>query len=193
MALFEQRLNSLREEIGLSQTEVARQLNISNQALYHYEHGREPNYETLMKIAVFYNTTTDYLVGLSNIRKPKDFGPTDVKNKSIVIDFTEATELEDNLKKHNVEHRDIAKLMCFGEIFEEGYKKYLKSEVFFEALPIDAMHAILDYANSVSTNLNSDVVARSCMKLGIKLQIICEKLYSTYLKKLGGNTDVKEE
>jgi transcriptional regulator with XRE-family HTH domain len=194
MAIFEQRLKSLREEMGLSQAEVARQLNISNQTLYHYEHGREPNYEKLIKIAEFYRTTTDYLVGGSNIRNPeKDNEMTDVQNRSIELDFTEITALETHLKEHSISHRDISKLMCFGEIFEEKYEKYINGEVLFDALPVDAIRTFFDCLNSIKSNSDLEEVAKSCMRLSVKMQHLYEKMLIIFLKKQEESINVKKE
>jgi len=62
-----ERLRELREHRGLSQTDVANDLHISRQSYNFYENGqREPNQEMLLKLADYYNVTTDYLLGRSN-------------------------------------------------------------------------------------------------------------------------------
>ena len=61
------RLRYLREKRGLSQLELAKKLNMPDQNVSNYERGfRQPDYETLDKIASFFNVTTDYLLGRSN-------------------------------------------------------------------------------------------------------------------------------
>lgn len=65
------RLRSLREERGLTQKELAEALQISQAALGNYERGeRSPDAELLVKLASYFSTSTDYLLGISNI---KDF------------------------------------------------------------------------------------------------------------------------
>ena len=55
-------LKILREQAGFNMREVARQLNIPYTTYVGYEKGdREPNSETLIKIAEFYDTTVDYI------------------------------------------------------------------------------------------------------------------------------------
>lgn len=62
-------LKKLREEHWYSQRELAEKLSISNSAIGMYESGkREPNYETLEKIADFFNVDMNYLLGKSMIR-----------------------------------------------------------------------------------------------------------------------------
>ncbi len=58
------RLAFLRDQRGLTQEELAASLGISRAALSHYEKGRrEPDTETLGKIADLFQVSIDYLVG----------------------------------------------------------------------------------------------------------------------------------
>jgi transcriptional regulator with XRE-family HTH domain len=60
------RIKAERENLGLSQIEVAETLKIARSTLANYETGtRKPDLETLTKIAILYETSTDYLLGLS--------------------------------------------------------------------------------------------------------------------------------
>lgn len=55
-------LKQLREQHGLSQAKLAEQLQIRKGTYVTYEYGtREPNIETINKLADFYHVTTDYL------------------------------------------------------------------------------------------------------------------------------------
>lgn len=59
-----ERLKSLREKAGLTREEAAAELKISYWTLAKYEtNERSPDNATLKKLADFYNTTTDYLLG----------------------------------------------------------------------------------------------------------------------------------
>lgn len=72
--MFHKRLISLRKEKKLTQHELAKQLGITRSALSQYELGnRQPDYETLQKIAEFFECSTDYLLGREN--NPKPFSP----------------------------------------------------------------------------------------------------------------------
>lgn len=65
------RLRELRQEKKLSQADVAEFLQISRQAYNFYETGkREPDNETLQKLASFFNVSTDYLLGRTDERNP---------------------------------------------------------------------------------------------------------------------------
>lgn len=66
MKIFSQRLRELRKCKGLSQKQLAEILNTTNSSVCDWECGRtEPNLETLVAISVYFNTTTDYLLGKS--------------------------------------------------------------------------------------------------------------------------------
>lgn len=61
------RLKELREDKKLSQTKLGLILNVNQQAVDHWEHGRsEPKNDTLIQLAQLYQVTTDYLLGLSD-------------------------------------------------------------------------------------------------------------------------------
>lgn len=62
-------LKKLREEKALSQQRLADLFNLSQQSIYKYENAiSEPDIETLKKLANFFDTSIDYLVGHTNIR-----------------------------------------------------------------------------------------------------------------------------
>jgi len=69
--MFNLILKQLRENQGLSQTDLGKILNVTQQTIGHYEKGkREPNQETLNKIADHFGVTTDYLLGRVNDPSP---------------------------------------------------------------------------------------------------------------------------
>ncbi len=59
-------LKSLRLNKGLSQLKLAELFNISQQSIYKYENGlAEPDTETLISLADYFETSVDYLIGHS--------------------------------------------------------------------------------------------------------------------------------
>ena len=64
MGNFQNIFKRLRSSSGLTQVEMAKKLGISRSTIGMYETGaREPDFETLEKIADFFNVDTDYLLG----------------------------------------------------------------------------------------------------------------------------------
>lgn len=56
-------LKTIRKERNLNQLKVALDLNISREALSHYENGkREPSLSMLNKMSEYFNVSIDYLI-----------------------------------------------------------------------------------------------------------------------------------
>lgn len=61
------RLRDLREDNDLTQSQIAKQLNIKQNTYSQYENGkREIPVSLLWKLADFYKTSVDYLIGRAN-------------------------------------------------------------------------------------------------------------------------------
>ena len=62
---FGKTLKQLRTEEHLSQQQLGDKLKFSNQSVSFWETGkREPDYDTLVLIAKFFNVTSDFLLGI---------------------------------------------------------------------------------------------------------------------------------
>ncbi|MEW9699942.1 helix-turn-helix domain-containing protein [Paenibacillus sp. SI8] len=83
------RIAQLREKQALTQEDLASKLGISRASLSHYETSRrEPDYDTINKIASFFKVSIDYLLGR-----------TDNSNQILdadVRDFADSLELSDD-------------------------------------------------------------------------------------------------
>lgn len=76
--MFKDAVKSLRKEMGLTQTELAEIVGFTHVAVVKWENGqREPDFSTLMKLASYFNVSADYLLGLTDERKPLHPAPTD--------------------------------------------------------------------------------------------------------------------
>lgn len=74
MATFTQVLRRLREFKGLTQEELAKQLNITRTRLASYEQGtREPDLELLEIIADYFNVNMDFLLGRESSKTSNDW------------------------------------------------------------------------------------------------------------------------
>ena len=66
-----ERIRNLREDKDIYQREIAEYLHCSQVAYSRYELGlRDIPTQTLIALAKFHNTSTDYLLGLTDIDKP---------------------------------------------------------------------------------------------------------------------------
>ncbi|MBE6008214.1 MAG: helix-turn-helix transcriptional regulator [Lachnospiraceae bacterium] len=66
-----QRIRDLREDKDMTQTQIASYLNCSQRIYSNYERG-DVDIPTaiLIKLAIFHNTSTDYLLGLTDEKAP---------------------------------------------------------------------------------------------------------------------------
>ena len=64
---YRQRLREVREDRDLSQTEVGKIINKSQQGYSHIENGRsELKIDDLIALCKFYNLSADYLIGMTD-------------------------------------------------------------------------------------------------------------------------------
>lgn len=67
----EKRLKQRRSEKTLIKMELGKYFNISNAAITHYEKGNhQPDVEPIPQLANFFYVSTDYLLGLTDLRTP---------------------------------------------------------------------------------------------------------------------------
>lgn len=67
---YGQRLKKLREETGLSQKELTDRLMINRSTYARYEtSSTQPDFDTLNKLANYFNVTIDYILGRTDIKR----------------------------------------------------------------------------------------------------------------------------
>lgn len=85
------RLKQLRLENDMLQKETAAKLGLQRSTYVNYENGyREPDLETIKKIANYYDCTIDYLLGMTEIRNSDEkqeftFAMEYMKNNRITV------------------------------------------------------------------------------------------------------------
>ncbi len=68
--IFPERLKSLRTSAGMTQDDIGRRLNVGKSTVCNWERGvSEPDLGTLVSLALILDTSTDYLLGLSDERR----------------------------------------------------------------------------------------------------------------------------
>lgn len=94
-------LQKIRKEVNKTQLEVAKQLFIDPTTMCNYEKGKsEPNIDTLIKLADYYNVSMDYLVGRESSR---EIMTTHYKEKKELLKISE--QLND---------KNFQKLLIYG-------------------------------------------------------------------------------
>ena len=65
------RIKDLREDGDFTQSQIAEYLHIRQNTYSQYENGhRQLPLECLIALARFYNTSTDYILGLTDVKEP---------------------------------------------------------------------------------------------------------------------------
>lgn len=74
MSILSERIKMLREEVHLTQSQLAEKLDIATSSISQYENGdRVPSDDIKIKIAKYFDVSLDFLIGLSDIRNPYVF------------------------------------------------------------------------------------------------------------------------
>ncbi len=65
--IFGERLKALRAEKNIGQNLLAKELEISNASVSYWETGKqEPTAEAIFKLAIYFNVSADYLLGITD-------------------------------------------------------------------------------------------------------------------------------
>ena len=71
MKTYNERIRDLRIDHDKNQKEIAEICGVSDTTMQKYEYGQsEPKISTLIKMARYYNTSIDYIAGVTNERQP---------------------------------------------------------------------------------------------------------------------------
>ena len=98
-------LRKLREEKAISQRQLADVISVSQQSINKYEnHNIEPDIDTLMKMADYFETSVDYIIGHSNVRRKIEI----INSYDLNLD---ETELVDAYRKLSSKQRNSVKLI----------------------------------------------------------------------------------
>ncbi|MEC0502150.1 helix-turn-helix transcriptional regulator [Bacillus subtilis] len=103
---FNETLKKLRREKNLSQKELGNKLGLAESTIGMYEQGkRQPDYETLLKIADFFEVTLDFLLG-----NPKDASSVKEKEAAyrisdpdLQIAFKDASDFSEEARRQAID------------------------------------------------------------------------------------------
>ncbi|MBE6790515.1 MAG: helix-turn-helix transcriptional regulator [Ruminococcaceae bacterium] len=153
---FATKISTLRRERNITQKAAADDLGISQALLSHYEKGiRECNLDFVVKAAIYYNVSTDYLLGLSDTKHGLEELSDDSELPSD-SQLNSKTILRSVMFLQNLAETDNeAAEMFFNDFFALSVKKYLSVITVKKKLISDlcdtAMHSLIP-ANTESTD-----------------------------------------
>ncbi|WP_081281160.1 helix-turn-helix domain-containing protein [Streptococcus dysgalactiae] len=113
--MFPERLKALRLEASLTQKDIADKFNIKQPTYAQWESGRtKPRSATLEKFASFFNVSTDYLLGNTDIKKPESPSQPELFFRQAVSDMKLTKEQEEQFQKDIINFIEQRK-----KVFEE--------------------------------------------------------------------------
>jgi transcriptional regulator with XRE-family HTH domain len=104
------RLRRLREQMGITQRELARRLDMPYQSLSNYERGyREADYETLKLFSDYYHVTIDYIIKGTDINQDDNIVNPLCKGKIFNIEelINLSTIILDNIEVSYEEYEEM--------------------------------------------------------------------------------------
>lgn len=172
MSKFSNTLSELRKDKKLSQRALSEILGLSHSTIGMYESGqREPNFETLKKLASYFNVSIDYLLGrTTNI--PSWYSWENITNNDT---HNEAVDLIDKVKEKYGEDSDVVKLISVLS----GYMLHIEN--------ISLNHSISN---------NNENVKKDCpstLKLYFDLNKDGKKLVDDYIEMIHSKEEYKAE
>ena len=117
---MQNRLKELRHKKNLSQKDLAKKLNISQQAISLYEKGdREPKLETWQKLADFFNVPVDYLLGISKDSSTLTIDDLNPKEQAAYERITDMLSQEYPQTRPEFNWSKIGQLLINSDLTEE--------------------------------------------------------------------------
>lgn len=81
------RIRSLRQEYRMTQTQLGEYLGVGKTTISNYENENSfPDNDILVKLSEIFNVSTDYLLGISNMRSRSTMTPKDERDISKTLD-----------------------------------------------------------------------------------------------------------
>ena len=114
-----ERLKDLRKECGLTLEALSKAVGISRSALGAYETGEFKDISpfSIVKLAKFYGVTTDYLMGMSNMKKEADAEVRDLRLTDGALQVLKNGHFNGKLLSEVICHEAFPRLMTDMEIF----------------------------------------------------------------------------
>ena len=185
MSDFPRMITLLRKERGLSQKQVALELEVSQALLSHYEKGiRECGLDFVVKMADYYNVSCDYILGRTSKRNVTD---------------TEPRTLNENIEKANIKSNAVSEsnkkviidsLEVLYGILEQTGSKVLSAEISsYLMVSIYKIIRILYSANPKNPQAMFSVIPELYSGLSTALQSINESNARNLSS--GNNSDIR--
>ncbi|WP_270581943.1 helix-turn-helix domain-containing protein [Bacillus subtilis] len=107
---FNETLKKLRREKNLSQKELGNKLGLAESTIGMYEQGkRQPDYETLLKIADFFEVTLDFLLGNPKDAVKEKEAAYSISDPDLQIAFKDASDFSEEARRQAIDFIEYLK------------------------------------------------------------------------------------
>ena len=154
---FAERLKLLFFNSGETQEQAANRFNVTRQGFGNWLNGRtQPDYDALCKLAEYYNVSTDYLLGRTDVKTPD----TELKTVCEVTDLSESAvkkiiKLNEKENQSDIDYSD----MLFNQMIEspefDEIVNVLYTALCFRHLALPDKEVIEQVNKEIETNRNS--------------------------------------
>lgn len=137
--MFGERLRMLRTEKGLTMQQMAEMLGITTGAWAKYERNEaEPTFDKLVKIADFFNVSTDFLLGRTNVRSDNAVN-TEKGDKNSILGI------------ENIMIGNLSAIYSFQVNWETVLENYIKEVISEKQLQplLEALNDLIVYFNDL--------------------------------------------
>lgn len=157
-SVLAERMTELRKKHNFTQEDIAKYLDCNRATVANYENGkRQPDYNTLIKLAKKYSVSTDYLLGLTDVT-------TTDRDLKFICDYT-------GLSEESVITLNKFKEIANGNIgiddVPEKFYKYTLCETFNEERTLreyifTSKHMLMFLNGAINNSYITDVAENAC-------------------------------
>lgn len=177
MSKFSDRFRQLKNESGVTLKELSDKLDITVPNLSYYMKGREPSYDVLIRIAEYFNVTTDWLIGCTDVK--------DTTHGSIISEIEKQLELNDTNKLSDKSRELYLKnqytlyntMLNMYNLFLHIDDNYVSDLNIYMNMICSTLNAHINEFNKGINNLSKENIL-NMMK---KEELIADTVYSTIL------------
>lgn len=131
------KIKKLREEKGIRQEDIGKLFNVSKSAVSQWENDiRTPDMDTIVKLAAFFNVTTDYLLGHTVKEAALEYGVKEVRFPQLHEDYPDV-----NIDQYIADIREaVGKAVVDGKIKHEEVDNLVKQMTRFLLFEIEELN-----------------------------------------------------
>ncbi|MCD7817749.1 MAG: helix-turn-helix domain-containing protein [Lachnospiraceae bacterium] len=135
MSKFSERFRQLKTECGMTLKELSQDLDITVPNLSYYMKGREPSYDVLIRIADYFNVTTDWLIGRTGERTS--------------VQGTLVSDIENTLHLNEENKLDNSRRTAYLECQQCLYQALVETYQFFSLIDHKTYKLIINAINHI--------------------------------------------